>query len=209
MTMRHPDMVSASRSTLAILVALAALVVLGGCISAPSGGPATDASSPQGTHDPTGTIGTDATSPGTVPTGECDPVERATVDPVREDLSPRDLPAPPSSRDRGSVREYVVAFEKAYSHNDALSKTSTRVSVSVYDVEVRATDRGWVVSLVSVTNTWAAGTNSAGGTPTVVHGDGHRVPVTYHLFADRLYRVEFGYDATPGDELGVVVACPG
>ena len=72
------------------------------------------------------------------------------------------------------------------------------------------TEWNWTstVDVTSRTNTWAQGTDTAEGTPTVVHGDGARIPVRYHLPDEGLDRLELGDDATPlAGEAGRAVAC--
>lgn len=152
-------------------------------------------------------------SPAPKPTGACDPQRQHVVDPVRDSVQPSRYPDPPATRSAASVERYVVAFERAYARNEALSRESTRVQVAVSAVRVTEEGTTWIVELVSRTNTWAAGTPAASATPTVVHGDGPRVPVTYRLTDRALYRMEGSgngkptggsRESAPG---GVTVAC--
>ena len=180
------------------LLALSALLVTAGCLSAV--GPGT--SSP-GTESPDPTE-----TPYPTPAAECDAYERETVDPYRDDVEPSPFPELPSNRTAASVESHVVAFEEAYSRNEALFEDSKRVATYTQDVSVRRVNGTWVVDLVSVTNTWAQGPPTDGETATVVHGDGPRVPVRYHLSDDGLYRNELDYDETPvPGEYGRAVAC--
>jgi hypothetical protein len=169
------------------LVTLASLLVLAGCLS-PVGPGSPTPETPARTETPT---------PYPTPTGECDAVERQTVDPFRDDVEPSDLPERPSNLTAGSVETYVAEFEEAYARNGALSAGSTQVNTLVTVEDVSDRDGAWVVDLVSRTNTWAQGTASGTATATVVHGDGARIPVRYHLTSEGLYRQELGYDETP------------
>ncbi|MEF8840426.1 MAG: hypothetical protein V5A62_02215 [Haloarculaceae archaeon] len=195
----------------ALLTALlAGMLMLAGCTAVPGGGG-------DGTRTPTLTPVTPPTGspPGTsTPTpGECDTVEQGTVDPFREDVEPSELPDPPAEWNRSSIERYVVAFEEAYSRNAALRTTSTRVEVIVGDVSVERSGDTWVVELTSRTNTWAQGRATGTATATVVHGDGARIPVTYHLTDRGLYRTQRSVGgpssgsptATP--DRGIPVAC--
>lgn len=138
--------------------------------------------------------------PGTTPTAnpqDCEPVERDTVDPFRDSVEPSEWPDPPQTRTASSVERYVVDVERAYSRNEALRPDSTRVEVVVTGSTVSKEGDTWVVELTSRTNTWAAGTAMGSATPTVVHGDGPYVPVTYRLTDRALYRIEDSDDGSP------------
>lgn len=190
------------RRSALLTVSLLVVVLFAGCTSAI--GPA-GTGSPDGTPDATPTETPDVTP---MPNETCEAVDQQTADPYREDVEPSEFPDPPATWNDSSVEAYVTAFEESYSRNAALSEISTRVSTHVSDVSVTETDRGWEVSLTSRTNTWAAGTDTAEGTPTVVHGDGARIPVTYHVTDEGLYRLESDYGETPDpDALGTPVAC--
>ena len=168
------------------LLTLIALLVLGGCLSAVGpGGP--DSATPDATDTPT---------PVRTPTGECVVDEQQTVDPYRDDVEPSDLPHRPTNRSVSSVEAYVVGFEKAYARNQRLSRASTQVNTMVTLEAIEERDGTWVVDVVSRTNTWVQGTDTADGTPTEVHGDGARIHVRYHLTEDALYRLQLGYDET-------------
>jgi hypothetical protein len=123
-------------------------------------------------------------------------------------VTPSEFPDRPADPTAGTVESYVVAFEEAYSRNEALFEDTKRVTVYTGDVSVKRVNGTRVVDLVSVTNTWAQGTATDGETATVVHGDGPRIPVRYHLTDDGLYRNELDYDETPvPGEYGRTVAC--
>ncbi|WP_255195868.1 hypothetical protein [Halorarius litoreus] len=169
-----------------------ALVLLAGCTAGPVG------TSESPTKSPTPTVS---------PTTTCTDHQRETVDPVRDEVAPSDLPDRPGTLNQSTVRAYVVAYEEAYARNGRLSRISTRVTTNVGDVRVTETADGWRVRLNSQTNTWAAGTETADGTPTVIHGDGPRVPVTYWLTDGRLVRATADYDETPTRQSGRVVQC--
>lgn len=178
----------------ALLVALAVALPLAGCTTTLNGG---------------------GTPAHTTAPSDCTPQVRETVDPVRDGVDPSAFPDRPATWNESSVRSYVVAFEEAYARNGALRETSTRVEVSVTDVSVSETDGAWVVHLASQTNTWAKSVDAGTATPTVVHGDGARVPVVYHLTDRGLYRREAAMGGTPSasatrttrPERGVAVAC--
>lgn len=141
-------------------------------------------------------------------TGDCVPVEQQTVDPYRDDVEPSEFPDRPDELTTASVETYVAAFEQAFARNLRLSKESTQVDTMVTVENVSEQNGTWVVDVVSRTNTWAQGTESAEGTATVVHGDGARIHVRYHLTDVGLYRNELGYDETPvAGEFGRAVAC--
>lgn len=155
-----------------------------------------------------GPLGTDEPpSPTESPAGTCTEHQRETVDPYRDAVEPSELPERPDTLTRASVRDYVVAYERAYARNGRLERISTEVSTNVQDVSVSQTGNGWVVRLTSQTNTWAAGTDTADGTPTVVHGDGAELPVAYLLTDDRLVRSVGDYGETPSPSHGRVVEC--
>lgn len=170
---------------------LVALALLAGCTAGPAG---------------TATTTDTMTTPDGGP-ADCNPADRETVDPYRDDVEPSDLPDHPATLNRSSVRAYVVAYEQAYARNGHLGRGSTRVSTSVSDVRVEETDGGWVVRLTSRTNTWAAGTDTSDGTPTEVHGDGARLPVLYEMADDRLVRAEGDYGETPAPGDGTTLEC--
>ena len=176
----------------ALLIALlAGLLVLAGCIAAPgSGGDGTGTSTLTPVSPPTDTAAGTPTPTATPTPGECEAVERRTVDPFRDDVEPSEFPDPPSEWNRSSVERYVAAFESAYARNDALREDSTKVNVLVAEVSVERRDGAWVVDLVSRTNTWTQGRATGTATATVVHGDGARIPVTYRLTDRGLYRAE-------------------
>lgn len=182
------------------LVALAGLLVLAGCLSAVGPGSPTPAT-PDGTDTPT---------PHPTPSGDCDAVEQETVDPYRDDVEPSEFPEHPAELTAESVEAYVSAYETAYARNAALSEDSTEVNTLVEVENVTERNGTWVVDLVSRTNTWAQGTESGTATATVVHGDGARIHVRYHLTDEGLYRLELGYDETPQPgAYGQAVACFG
>ena len=178
------------RRQVAPTVVLAVSLVLAGCVAIPGGG---GSETPGGAPSETWTL--------TPTPGECDAVERNPVDPFREDVEPSELPDPPEVWNRSSVERYVVAFEEAYSRNEALRTTSTRVEVIVGDVSVERSDGEWVVELTSRTNTWAQGRGTGTATATVVHGDGANVPVTYRLTDRALYREEGRVGGTPSSSV--------
>ncbi len=130
-------------------------------------------------------------------TEDCTPDEQHVVDPFRESVEPSEFPEPPDQWTASSVEAYVVGVEKAYSRNDALRHESTRVTVSVSSVQVVREGESWVIQLTSRTNTWAAGTATGSGTPTVIHGDGALVPVVYRLTDRALYRTEGDVGGNP------------
>lgn len=181
------------------LVALAAVLVSAGCLAAVGPGSPT----PETPEERAG-----SSTPYPTPSGECDAVDRETVDPFRDDVEPSPIPDRPDELTVDSVESYVAEFEEAYARNGALYEDSTEVNTLVVVENVTHREGVWVVDLVSRTNTWAQGTATGTATATVVHGDGPRVPVRYHLTADGLYRLELGYDETPvAGEYGVPVAC--
>lgn len=179
------------------LLALVGLLLTAGCLSAV--GPGSPTAETPDTETPTSYP---------TPTGDCDPVEQQTVDPYRDDVEPSGLPDRPDELTAGSVETYVSRFEQAFARNQRLSKESTRVNTMVTVENVTERNGTWVVDVVSRTNTWAQGTESADGTATVVHGDGARIHVRYHVTDEGLYRLELGYDETPvAGEHGRAVAC--
>lgn len=181
-------------------VALVGLLLVAGCLSAVGPGTQTP-ESPDSTETPT---------PYPTPSGECEAYEPETVDPYRDDVEPSDLPHRPDELTAASVEAYVSGFEKAFARNRRLSKESTQVNTMVTVENVTDRNGTWVVDVVSRTNTWAQGTDTSAGTPTVVHGDGARIHVRYHLTEEGLYRKEVGYDETPvAGEYGRAVACFG
>lgn len=171
---------------------LVAVVAVAGCTGGPTG-PTTTETETSPTDSPTMTT--------------CNEVPRGTVDPYRDDVNPTPLPDRPDALNESSVHDYVVAYEEAYARNGRLRADSTRVSVSVFDVRVNETGDGWVVRLTSRTNTWAQGTDTSDGTPTVVHGDGAHIPVVYELTDERLTRGEGDYNQTPSPTVGETVEC--
>jgi len=174
-----------------LTVLLAVMFVLAGCIAAPgSGGDGTGTPTLTPVTPPTGSPPDRPTPTATSTPGECEAVERGTVDPFREDVTPSEYPEPPEEWNRSSVERYVVAFEAAWARNGALREDSTEVNVLVAEVSVERRDEAWVVDLVSRTNTWAQGRATGTATATVVHGDGARIPVTYRLTDRALYRIE-------------------
>ena len=169
------------------VIATVLLFALTGCVGGPlAGGPSPSPASPT---EP-------ASSPVATPTA-CTEPETTPVDPIRETVEPSDYPARPPTLNQSSVAAYVTAYERAYSRNEALRPKTRRVTVSVTDVSVEATEAGYRVRLVSRTNTWYGGTGNGSETATVVHGDGARIPVLYEIHADRLTRAEGGYEDTP------------
>jgi hypothetical protein len=181
------------------LVALAAVLVTAGCLSSVGPGSPTPETPDDRAETPT---------PHQTPSGECEAVERETVDPFRDDVEPSPIPDRPEELTADSVESYVAEFEKSYARNGALFEDSRRVNTLVVVENVTRREGVWVVDLVSRTNTWAQGTATGTATATVVHGDGARISVRYHLTADGLYRLELGYDETPvPGKYGVPVAC--
>lgn len=180
------------------LLALVGLLFTAGCLSAV--GPWSP--TPKTPQD------TETATPYPTPTADCDPVEQQTVDPSRDDVEPSDFPDRPAELTVESVEAYVSGFERAFARNRRLSKESTQVNTMVTVEDATERNGTWVVDVVSRTNTWAQGTERAGETATVVHGDGARIPVRYHLTDEGLYRLELGYDETPpAGEYGPAVAC--
>lgn len=175
------------RPALAVLVA----VVLAGCVGG-APGPASPAS-PTATGD------------------DCTQEDRTAVDPVRADVTPSPYPDRPAAWDESAVRDYVVAFEEAWARNEHLRAGTKRVEVLVADVTVRQVDGGYRVDLVSRTNTWHGGLREDDETATVVHGDGPRIPVAYHLSDRRLVRAAGDHRVTPtvGPTAGRTVRCFG
>lgn len=180
------------------LLALVALLLTAGCLSAVGPGSPTP-ESPDDTETPT---------PYPTPSDECEAYEPETVDPYRDDVEPSELPDRPGELTAASVEIYVSGFEQAFARNRRLSKESTQVNTMVTVENVTDRNGTWVVDVISRTNTWAQGTESAEGTATVVHGDGARIHVRYHVTDEGLYRQELGYDETPvAGEYGRAVAC--
>jgi len=181
-----------------ILVLLVA-VALAGCVGGPFGVGAPG--SPDSTPDAT---------PTSTPT-ECTEQRLSVTDPARDDVEPSPYPDRPANWTESSVREYVVAFEQAWSRNQQLREATKRVTVSVSDVSVARTADGYRVTLTSRTNTWYGGPAEGNQTATIVHGDGAYIPVRYAVTDGRLVRAEEQFDATPtvGQRSGRTLRCWG
>lgn len=155
---------------------------------------------------------TGATAPGT-PTGTpepCDEYDRATADPVRDDVEPRDYPDRPANFTRESAREFAVAYEQAYKYNGLLAENTERVEVNVHESTVTETDDGYRVRIEGRWFTWAGGLpkNGSNETTTPIHGDGPYYSVGYLVTEDRLLRDEGPHDSTPAPrERGTTVEC--
>jgi hypothetical protein len=181
------------RRTLALLVAVALAGCVGGAV---------------GPGSPVSPTDTPDAAPTDTP-GECTEPDRTPVDPVREGVTPSEYPDRPEEWTESSAREYVVAFEEAWSRNERLRPDTRRVTTSVWDVSVLTVEDGYRVRLTSQTNTWYGGPADGNETATVVHGDGPQVPVAYHLSDGRLVRAEGDHQSTPtvGPATGWTARC--
>lgn len=175
------------RTTLAVLVAVALAGCVGGAVG--PGSPAAPTDTPDATP--------------TYTPGECTEPNRTPVDPVREDVAPSQYPDRPEEWTESSVREYVVAFEEAWSRNERLRPDTERVTTNVWDVSVLPVEDGYRVRLTSQTNTWYGGPAEGNETATIVHGDGAHIPVAYHLSDGRLVRAEGDHQSTPTVSPGI------
>jgi hypothetical protein len=183
-------------SRLPALVVLVA-VVLSGCVAGPLGAGAPE--SPDSTP---------SVTPTSTPT-ECTEQRLSVTDPARDNVNPSPYPDRPANWTGSTVREYVVAFEQAWSRNQRLREATKRVTVSVSDVAVTRTGYGYRLDLTSQTNTWYGGPAEGNRTATIVHGDGAYVPVRYVVTDGRLVRSEGRFDSTPtgGPQSGRTLRC--
>ena len=154
-----------------LLTILALLVVLAGCAS---------------------------TTPGvsTRTTVSCSDSVRSTVDPSGP-VDPASFPSRPGSLNNSTAKRYVVAYERAYAHNGALTADTTNASVSVGNVSVTKVGSAYEVRIWSQVNT-----SDRDGTTHV----GDRVLATYNVTSSNLVRAD-GTGSYPSTSAGIVVEC--
>lgn len=192
---------------------LGSLAALGGCVGRPrspgAGDTDTDPASPTGS--PNSPTRTDTNGRPSTPArwaAECDAVAHDWVDPVRDDVEPRDLPDRPEYLTRSSAKRFVANYEEAYLYNSVLQPDTEAAGASAWNAQVAAVGDGFVVHVKSVYYYDVADVSTATSSSTVVHADGPETWKGYFVGPDRLVRAEGEYDAKPDPrKSGTTVEC--
>ena len=156
--------------------------------------------------------GCSAVGPGTpspaTSTADCTDHTESTVNPDRTGVAPKPIPDRPANLNESTVREYVVAYEEAYTYNRILSADTKRASVVTDDVSVQSSGDRFVVRL---SMHWTASEQAVvegNETATVVIADSPEYAVAYRLTDRQLTRAENGdYQKTPTVDGGETVEC--
>lgn len=173
---------------------VAALLLLGGCLSGGPGAATATSPAPDESPTPSPTTTDEPTTEAGTATPACDVAPVSTVDPVRESVTPSPRPERPATLNASTVGEFVVAYEEAYRRNVGLTADTTTYEVDAWNPRVRAVDGGYVVNVTAVYWYNAADADHEGtGTPTVIHADGPEYTASYFVGADRL-RVDTNID---------------
>jgi len=174
-------------------VALAVLVLTAGCLGGVVG--------PLGTEKPPD--GTPTATPGE----ECAVDRPQTTDPARVAVTPSPLPERPDELTRQRVLSYVEDYEVAYRRNLGLRDSTETYEVFVTDASVREVDDGHVVDLTAEYWYNEGGPAPGTATATIIHADGPRYDVSYHVTGDGMRRSVGGREGTPRPRRGAFVEC--
>lgn len=176
------------------VAALALLVLVTGCLGGVAGIPGTDTREP---HDGTATP---------TPARDCVADHPPTTDPARAAVTPSPLPERPDELTRDRVLSYVEDYEVAYRRNLGLRENTETYEVFVTDASVREVEDGHVVDLEAKYWYNAGGPEPGTATATIIHADGPRYEVSYHV-TDAGMRRSVADGGTPSPRAGEFVEC--